>query len=58
LGEGLGLDADFAVRAIMARGHYGEIFERNLGEDSPLGLSRGLNAQWTQGGLMYAPPFR
>ncbi len=58
LGEALGLDATFAVRAIEARGHYGEIFERNLGEDSPLGLSRGLNAQWTQGGLMYAPPFR
>ncbi len=58
LGEALGLDADFAVRAISARGHYGEMFERNLGADSALGLSRGLNAQWTQGGLMYAPPFR
>jgi general L-amino acid transport system substrate-binding protein len=57
-GAALGLDAGFAVRAIAARGHYGEIFQRNLGEDSELGLSRGLNAQWTQGGLMYAPPFR
>ena len=58
LGEAMGLDADFARRAIAARGHYGEIFARNLGEDSALGLSRGLNAQWTQGGLLYAPPFR
>ncbi len=57
-GEAIGLDADFAVRAIEARGNYGEIFNRNLGDDSPLGLSRGLNAQWTQGGLLYAPPFR
>lgn len=58
LGEALGLDSDFAVRAIAARGHYGEMFERNLGTQSELRLSRGLNAQWTEGGLMYAPPFR
>jgi len=58
LGESLGLDEGFARRAIAASGHYGEIFERNLGESSDLGLSRGLNAQWNQGGLMYAPPFR
>ncbi len=58
LGEGLGLDAEFALRAITARGHYGEIFERNIGSQSELGLARGLNAQWTEGGLMYAPPFR
>lgn len=57
-GEAIGLDEAFAVRAIEARGNYGEIFNRNLGEDSALGLSRGLNAQWTQGGLLYAPPFR
>ncbi len=58
LGEALGLDAQFALRAISARGHYGEIFARNIGTESELGLSRGLNAQWTEGGLMYAPPFR
>ena len=57
-GAELGLDAGFARRAIQASGHYGEVFKRNLGEDSQLGLSRGLNAQWNQGGLMYAPPFR
>ena len=57
-GDAIGLDSAFAVRAIEARGNYGEIFNRNLGEDSELGLSRGLNAQWTQGGLLYAPPFR
>jgi len=57
-GENLGLEAGFAASAIAARGHYGEIFERHLGEDSGLGLRRGLNAQWTQGGLLYAPPFR
>jgi general L-amino acid transport system substrate-binding protein len=39
-------------------GNYGEIFARNVGEDSPLGLNRGLNAQWTDGGILYAPPIR
>src|SRR6056297_2870828 len=58
LGEMLGLDADWAVRAIKAGGNYGEIFERHIGESTPIGLARGLNAQWTEGGLMYAPPFR
>ncbi len=58
IGAGLGLSPDFALRAIEARGHYGEIFERHLGADSPLGLRRGLNDQWTRGGLLYAPPFR
>ena len=36
----------------------GEIFEKHIGENTPIGLSRGLNAQWTDGGLLYAPPFR
>ena len=54
----LGMSNDFASRAIAASGHYGEIFERNLGEGSPLQLERGLNAQWKEGGLMYAPPVR
>ncbi|HBG98730.1 MAG: amino acid ABC transporter substrate-binding protein [Rhodobacteraceae bacterium] len=58
MGEMLGLDADFAKRAIMAGGNYGELFERFIGESTPIGLSRGLNAQWTDGGLLYAPPFR
>lgn len=58
IGEALSLDADFALQAVTARGNYGELFARHLGEDSPLGLRRGLNAQWTQGGLLYAPPFR
>jgi general L-amino acid transport system substrate-binding protein len=58
LGEMLGLDAEWAKRAIMAGGNYGELFEKNIGENTPIGLSRGLNAQWTEGGLLYSPPFR
>ena len=58
LGEMLGLDADWAERAVLAGGNYGEIFARNIGENTPIGLARGLNAQWTNGGLLYAPPFR
>ncbi|MBP1806787.1 amino acid ABC transporter substrate-binding protein [Rubellimicrobium aerolatum] len=53
-----GLDQQWAVRVVQAGGNYGEIFERNLGESTSIGLARGLNALWTQGGLMYAPPFR
>lgn len=58
LGEMLGLDAEWAKRAIMAGGNYGEIFARHIGEDTPIGLARGLNAQWSDGGLLYSPPFR
>lgn len=58
MGAMLGLDAEWAKRAIAANGNYGEIFAANIGEATPIGLARGLNAQWTQGGLMYAPPFR
>ena len=58
LGEMIDLDADWAQRAIAAGGNYGEIFANNIGEQTPIGLARGLNAQWTQGGLLYAPPFR
>jgi general L-amino acid transport system substrate-binding protein len=58
MGAMLGLDAEWAKRAIAAGGNYGEIFAANIGESTPIGLARGLNAQWTQGGLMYAPPFR
>ncbi len=53
-----GLDQGAPVRAIKAVGNYGEIFDRNLGPNSPLGMERGLNAQWYDGGLIYAPPFR
>jgi general L-amino acid transport system substrate-binding protein len=58
LGEMLGLDAGWAKAAIMVGGNYGELFEKNIGSASPVGLARGLNAQWTDGGLLYAPPFR
>ncbi len=58
LGAMIGLDNQWAVRAIAAGGNYGEIFERNIGENTPIGLARGLNAQWTEGGLLYSPPFR
>ena len=58
LGEMLGIDADWAVKAISAVGNYGELFERHIGENTPIALARGLNAQWTDGGLLYSPPFR
>ncbi|WP_439124702.1 amino acid ABC transporter substrate-binding protein [Marivita sp.] len=58
LGAMLGLEADWAVKAISAGGNYGELFEKNIGENTPIGLARGLNAQWTEGGLLYSPPFR
>ncbi|MDX8350125.1 MULTISPECIES: amino acid ABC transporter substrate-binding protein [unclassified Cognatiyoonia] len=58
LGAMLGLEADWAANAIAAGGNYGELFEKNIGENTPIGLARGLNAQWTEGGLIYSPPFR
>lgn len=58
LGAALGVDKSWVYRAIKAVGNYGEIFERNIGKKTPLKLDRGLNAQWTNGGLMYAPPIR
>ena len=54
----MGLDRRWAYWAIKAVGNYGEIFERNLGKRSPVGLDRGLNDLWSRGGLMYAPPIR
>ncbi|MDE0449676.1 MAG: amino acid ABC transporter substrate-binding protein [Spirochaetaceae bacterium] len=57
-GEMLGLDAQWAVRAIAAEGNYAEIFDRYIGPDTKLGLQRGLNALYTDGGILYAPPFR
>ena len=54
----MGLDNNWAKNAIAANGNYGEIFEANIGASTPIGLARGLNALWTQGGLQYAPPLR
>jgi general L-amino acid transport system substrate-binding protein len=54
----MGLDRRWAYNAIKAVGNYGEIFERNLGSGSPIGLPRGVNDLWTRGGLMYAMPIR
>jgi len=54
----MGLERRWAANAIRAVGSYGEIFERNLGEATPIKLKRGLNDLWTRGGLMYAPPIR
>jgi general L-amino acid transport system substrate-binding protein len=54
----LGLEAGWAVAIAKAVGNYGEIFNRNLGAETPLGLERGLNELWTNGGLHYAPPYR
>jgi general L-amino acid transport system substrate-binding protein len=58
LGAALGLDERWAYNIIKQVGNYGEIFDRNLGAGSKLKLPRGLNAQWGQGGLQYAPPAR
>jgi general L-amino acid transport system substrate-binding protein len=57
-GEGLGLTKDWAYRIVKAVGNYGEIFERNVGQGSPIKIARGLNALWNKGGLQYAPPIR
>ena len=57
-GEELGLSKDWAYNIIKAVGNYGEIFERNIGTNTPIGLARGLNDLWTRGGLQYSPPFR
>jgi general L-amino acid transport system substrate-binding protein len=57
-GADLKLKRDWVVKIISQVGNYGEIFERNLGKDSPLGLERGLNQLWTRGGLHFAPPVR
>jgi len=57
-GKALGLDEKFAYNIIKQVGNYGEIFERNVGVNTPLGIARGLNALWTNGGLMYSPPFK
>ena len=58
MGTKLGLENDFMVNVIQQVGNYGEIYDRNLGPDTPFDLPRGLNAQYLDGGLIYAPPFR
>ncbi|TXI05383.1 MAG: amino acid ABC transporter substrate-binding protein [Pseudorhodobacter sp.] len=58
MGVMIGLDNAAFKNAILASGNYGEIFEANIGTSTPIGLARGLNALWTQGGLQYAAPFR
>jgi general L-amino acid transport system substrate-binding protein len=58
LGENLKLPADFGAKIVSQVGNYAESFERNVGMDSPLKISRGVNALWTKGGLQYSPPFR
>jgi len=55
---GLGLATDFAAQVIGQVGNYAEIYDRNVGPGTPLGLERGVNALWTDGGLLYAPPYR
>ena len=58
LGTKLGLDAEWSYNIVKQVGNYEEIYERNVGEDTPLGLARGLNKLYTKGGLLYAPPLR
>ncbi len=58
LGAMMGLGNTWAKDAIVAVGNYGEIFASNIGQDTPIALQRGLNAQYTDGGLLYSPPFR
>ena len=57
-GPNMGLTADWAYQAVKQVGNYGEMFERNVGQGSPLKIGRGLNALWSQGGIQYAPPIR
>ena len=57
-GAGLGLRADWAYRVIKHVGNYADVFDKNLGSSSALGMDRRLNALWNKGGLLYAPPVR
>jgi general L-amino acid transport system substrate-binding protein len=57
-GTPIGLDKDWAYRVIKHMGNYGEMFDRNVGAGTPIGLTRGLNALWKDGGIQYAPPIR
>jgi|TARA_B110000285_G_scaffold212183_1_gene255495 general L-amino acid transport system substrate-binding protein len=57
-GAMLGVNNDFGYQIIKQVGNYGESFERNIGLSTPMAIARGVNAMWTEGGLIYAPPFR
>jgi general L-amino acid transport system substrate-binding protein len=57
-GEQLGLSKDWVVRIVKQVGNYGESFERNVGQGSPLKIDRGLNRLWNKGGVQYAAPVR
>jgi general L-amino acid transport system substrate-binding protein len=57
-GKGIGLENDWVVRIVKGVGNYGEIYERTLGEGSPIKIARGINNLWSKGGLQYAPPIR
>ncbi|MGE7467925.1 amino acid ABC transporter substrate-binding protein [Bosea sp. NPDC003192] len=57
-GKALGLDPDWAIRAVKAGGNYAELYERNLGTGTSLAIPRGLNQLWSMGGVLYAPPLR
>jgi general L-amino acid transport system substrate-binding protein len=57
-GEKLGLSKDWAARIIRHVGNYAEVYDRNVGINSPLGIPRGLNQLWSEGGIQYAPPIR
>jgi general L-amino acid transport system substrate-binding protein len=57
-GEAMGLDSEWAYHIVKLVGNYGEVFDRNLGEGSPLKIKRGMNSLWSKGGLLYAPPIR
>ena len=57
-GKGMDLADDWAYQVVKQVGNYGEVFEHNIGESSPLKIERGLNALWSDGGILYAPPFR
>jgi general L-amino acid transport system substrate-binding protein len=52
------LSKDWVFQIVKQVGNYGEVFERNVGEGSPLKIARGLNRLWTKGGLQYGPPIR
>lgn len=58
LGTGIGVSEDWVAQIVKGVGNYGEIFERNVGANTPLKIARGLNALWSKGGLQYAPPIR
>lgn len=58
LGSDMGLDNEWTIKVISSVGNYGEIFDRNLGDQSELGIARGLNQLWNLGGILFAPPHR